>query len=99
MIDLIDETVMPLADAAAKLPVCRNGKPPHYCTVSRWATRGIGRVKLETIVVGATTCTSLEALQRFCERRTNLNSPVSQTTRSRQKAIDRAEKELAAEGI
>ncbi len=99
VIDLTNETVMPLADAAARLPKCRNGKPPHYCTVSRWASRGIKGVKLETIVVGATTCTSLEAMQRFCERRTDPTSTPSHITKARQRELDKAERELAMDGI
>ncbi len=34
----------------------------------RWATEGLRGVHLETIQVGGTLCTSIEALQRFFER-------------------------------
>jgi len=69
-IDPNTETLRPLAEAAARLPALRGGRPVHTTTVWRWATRGVrGRggqtVKLETLKVGGTCVTSDEALVRY----------------------------------
>jgi hypothetical protein len=68
-------------------------------TIYRWATAGVAGVKLETIRVGGTLCTSFEALQRFFERLTEGNSVRPQTTRQRQREIATAEAELEQAGI
>ncbi len=71
MIDIHSETVISLADAPRHLPKRRGGKRPHIATLYRWAQRGCRGMKLETVQVGGTLCTSLEALQRFCDRLTS----------------------------
>ncbi len=68
MIDTTAEQVLALAQAAAEMPRRRRGRKTHVSTLYRWATRGCRGVVLETIQVGATRCTSREALQRFYER-------------------------------
>ena len=69
MIDLASEAVITLAQATKHLPRRRRqDKKPHVSTVYRWATAGARGVVLETLRVGGTLCTSIEALQRFCER-------------------------------
>lgn len=65
MIDLTRESVLSFAEAASRLPRRRNGKRPHRNTLLRWATEGLHGVPLETIRIGGTLCTSIEALQRF----------------------------------
>jgi hypothetical protein len=67
MIDLQSETVLSLTDAAKLLPRLRRGKRPHVSTLYRWANKGIRGVRLETIRVGGTVCTSQDALRRFCD--------------------------------
>lgn len=101
MIDLTSETVLNFGDAATRLPRRRAGKKPHVATLYRWATRGCRGVKLETIRVGGTLCTSVEALQRFCEHLSDPESaaPRQQTTKSREREITRAERELEEAGI
>jgi hypothetical protein len=64
-ININTESVITLAQAAALLPHLRRGKPPHVASLYRWATRGLRGVRLETLRVGGTVCTSKEALQRF----------------------------------
>ena len=59
------EQLITLADAAAMLPRRRAGRKPHVSTIYRWASRGLKGIVLETLVVGGTTCTSVDALQRF----------------------------------
>lgn len=68
MIDSTSETILTLAQAADDLPRRRRGRKTHVSTLYRWATAGCRGVRLETIQVGATRCTSREALQRFFER-------------------------------
>jgi hypothetical protein len=69
----IDETIVSLADAAQELPRRRRGRKTHVSTLFRWTTSGCRGVRLESIQVGGTRCTSREALQRFFER---LSQPV-----------------------
>ena len=101
MIDLARETVASLTEAAKwkRLPRRRQGKRPHVSTLYRWATAGVAGVKLETIRVGGTLCTSLEALQRFFERLSGDDSDAPRRTRSRQREMATAEVELNAAGI
>lgn len=99
MIDIRNETVLSLTDAGRHLPRRRAGKRPHVATLYRWVQHGVRGVKLEAIQVGGTLCTSLEALQRFCERLTGADSAQPQTTRTRKRAIEKAEAELEAAGI
>lgn len=68
MIDITAEKLLPLSKAAQLLPARRKGKRPHPATLYRWAAKGIGDVKLEVVRIGCTTCTSVEALQRFFDR-------------------------------
>ncbi len=76
MIDLATETVITLTQATNHLPRRRGGKKPHPSTLYRWAKDG-----LETIQVGGTLCTSIQALQRFCERLTVRQQPESAATK------------------
>ena len=100
MIDLESETVVSLNEATKHLPRRRRGKRPHVSTLHRWMTAGVRGIKLEAIYVGATRCTSLEAIQRFCERVTadTTGTPVC-TSKQRQREIHKAEAELQAAGI
>jgi len=65
MIDSASETLISLADAAGELPRRRRGRKAHVSCLYRWSTAGCRGVVLESIQVGATRCTSREALQRF----------------------------------
>jgi hypothetical protein len=76
-IDILSETVLSLAQAARRLPQLRGakatGKGVHPCTLWRWTRNGLNtpdgqRVRLETVRIGNTNCTSLEAIQRFFDR-------------------------------
>jgi hypothetical protein len=99
MIDLQHESVLSFADAVNHLPRRRKGKKPHIATMYRWAMRGCRGVRLETLRVGGTLCTSLEALQRFCERCTDPSGNQAVTSKSREREISRAERELTEAGI
>jgi hypothetical protein len=71
LIDSTNESLLTLAQAAEELPRRRRGRKTHLSTLYRWATSGCRGVLLETIQVGATRCTSREAMQRFFERLTH----------------------------
>lgn len=100
MIDLRNEEVISLAEAVKRLPARRAGKRTHVATLYRWAKRGVCGVTLETIQVGGTLCTSLEALQRFCDQLSHPSTPTrTRPANSREWAIQRAETELDQLGI
>ena len=104
MIDISSEQVVTLAEATTHLPRRRQGKRPNIATLYRWAQSGVKGIRLETICVGATRCTSVEALQRFCEAVTAAAdgtpvSPPPRLTAHRQRQIDAAERRLAEAGI
>jgi len=104
MIDLSTETVVCPADAAKTLPCRRSGKRCNVATIYRWMTNGVRGIKLESICVGASRCTSKEALQRFFDALTAQadGQPVQQPqrlTKSRRKQIEAAEKRLEKAGV
>lgn len=75
-IDLTCERAIPLSDVPAYVPK-RRGKKVHYCTVYRWATKGVrGRV-LETAFIGGLRYTTVEAVRRFL-----MAKPTAQHRRS-----------------
>jgi hypothetical protein len=71
-VGLLGESIIPLAGAADlfKRP---DGRKPSRISTWRWATRGVRcrrlglRVRLETMIVGSTRYTSLQAIRRFSE--------------------------------
>lgn len=73
-IEIGKERVITLANAARLLPRRRAGRKPHVSTIYRWTSRGLKGIVLETLAVGGTTCTSVEALQRFFDALSQRNS-------------------------
>lgn len=73
---ILSEQMMSLADAAAMLPRRRAGKKVHLATVYRWTQVGCRGVRLESLQIGATRCTSVEAMQRFFVKLSAPNGPV-----------------------
>lgn len=68
MIDFNSESLLTFAEATKTLPAKRAGRPIHTATLYRWSATGLRGIRLETIQVGGTRCTSVEALQRFFEK-------------------------------
>jgi hypothetical protein len=108
MLDLTNETPLPLAVAARLVPPARGGKRTHLSTILRWileGTRGPSgeTVRLEAVRLGSRWMTSREALQRFADRLTpRLDgdpAPAPRTSGRRQRASERAAAELTALGI
>lgn len=104
-IDVFTEEVLTFPQATKRLPHLRSGKKLHISTIWRWTVAGKkcpdGSVtRLETIKIGGSTCTSLEALQRFFTRLTGdrqIVTPPTPTARQRQKQIDEAARYLDEE--
>src|SRR5437660_1613990 len=99
MIDLANESLLSLAQAAAALPTGRQGKKVHLSTILRWILAGVrtptGRVHLEGIRLGGRWLTSREALQRFADRQTPDCSPPAPTPRmsaARRRHLEQVEK-------
>lgn len=107
-INVFEESVMTLTEAATLLPRRRRGRKPHPTCLYRWAQAGLRSasgivVRLETVKVGGTTCTSKEALQRFFDRLQDNSppviSPAYRTSRSREAEIRQAERGLRIMGL
>ncbi len=100
MIDLNEETLLSLTQAAKSLPARRRGKRPHVSCLYRWTTTGCKEVVLESLQVGGTRCTSREALARFFSALTHVDVPrPDQTPNRRQRAAAAAERELERDGL
>lgn len=82
---LLEERMIPLNEAARLLPR-PGGRQISKVSLWRWATKGVksgaSRVRLETIKVGGTRYTTVEAIERFAARL----DPESFTDRIRQAA-------------
>lgn len=94
MIKLCNETLIPIREAPRHLPKRPNGKRIHTSACYRWISRGVRGVRLDSIKIGGSTYTSMEALQRFGDRLATGRSigPEDEpaTPRMRQRQIERA---------
>ena len=92
----LDEPLLTLTQAANSLP----GKP-HVSSLWRWCKRGVRGVRLETLVLAGRRYTSPRALEEFASATTaaaNGEPCPIRTPRQRERAIERAEQELAGRG-
>jgi hypothetical protein len=64
-IDVSRESVLSFADAARFVGKLKGTKKVAFQTLFRWATKGCRGIVLETVFVGGSRCTSVQALQRF----------------------------------
>ncbi len=99
MIDISTETVLTLTEAAKRLPQRRRGSRPHPATLFRWVQRGVKGVRLESLQVAGTKCTSIQALQRFFDRLSEPREPAPNKRPDRQREIDAAERDCQRAGI
>ncbi len=67
MIDIGTEQLIPFREVPRLLPPRPTGRRVHISAVYRWLNRGLGGICLESIKIGGTTYTSVEALQRFAD--------------------------------
>lgn len=91
MIDVTLERVISLADACELLPRRRSGKKPTISCLYRWTTVGFRGEILDWLQVGATRCTSAEALADFFARLSR-----KRATRQTQSASSRRAKTAGA---
>lgn len=100
MIEIAAERLLTLNQVPKLVPTRANGRRVHISTIYRWVQRGVNGIRLETIRVGGTTCTSMEALQRFCDRLSRDDEPAERSPeRKRKQSIDRVGSELDGIGI
>jgi hypothetical protein len=101
-------TGLGLAEAARRFPPFRAGRPVNPSTVFRWATLGVSRaggarLRLEAARVGGRWLTSVQAIERFIRAQTpHLGAAAprrERTQRKRERAADRAGKQLERMGI
>lgn len=100
MIDLATERLIALREVPKHLPPRPTGRRIHISAVYRWIQRGVRGVRLDSIQVGGTTYTSVEALQRFADglssRGPTDRAGLAPTTATRRKQIERAAREAEA---
>jgi hypothetical protein len=97
-INFARETPLTLAQAARTLP----GGAVHVSTIHRWRQKGVRGVRLETFLRGGVRYTTDQAIERFFAATTAAadgHTPPDRTSRQRQQAMLRAEKELADAGL
>lgn len=75
-INIRNERLISFVRAAKRIPRRRQGRPVHRSTISRWHRSGIKagkqRVHLEAVRLPSGMATSVEALQRFIDRLSDL---------------------------
>lgn len=98
MIDLNTEAALTL-NAARKLPeLRRDGKRPDLATLYRWSSpRGCRGVRLETVQIGGSRCTTHEAVRRFIHALTDRH--IAPPPASSKQTAESAVRELAASGF
>lgn len=99
MIDTITEQIITLAQVAEGLPRRKPGRKTHISTIYRWTTRGCRGVILESIQIGATRVTSREALQRYCERLTQIGRVKDATPQCRSRSEREQRSEAAGRSL
>jgi hypothetical protein len=100
-VDISNETVLGLAQAARRVPSGRRERPVHPSTLFRWIHDGVrvaggAIIRLEALRLGGRWVTSLEALQRFAEALTPTLGPPDPTPRT-PAACRRSNERAAAE--
>lgn len=83
MIDIETEQMLSIK-AAREWLYGRTGHRPHRNTIRDWARVGLKGVVLETVRIGGTVYTSVEALQRFGDRRRAPDTVAPSKRRSRE---------------
>jgi hypothetical protein len=107
-IDIVNETLLGMGQAAHRFPPYRLGRPVNPSTIWRWIREGVvlpsgERVRLEGVRVGGRWLTSVEALARFAAAQTpdvDLKRPdPPKPPASRMRAAQRAGEQLDKIGI
>ena len=93
MIDLEHENLLPIRDVPGHIRPRCSGRRVHVSTVYRWTCRGVCGITLESVKIGGSTYTSIEALQRFADALTTDNQRSTaheHPALARQREIERA---------
>lgn len=73
-IEIRNEKLINLSQAAGLFPPSRRGRPVHVSCLMRWIMEGVrtssGRIRLDAIRVGGRWVTSIEAIERFAAAQT-----------------------------
>lgn len=83
MIDIETEQMLSIK-AAREWLRGRTGHAPHRNTIRDWARVGLKGVVLETVRIGGTVYTSVEAMQRFSDRRQGPDAVTPSRRRTRE---------------
>ena len=94
-IDIACEELIPIREVPKRLPKKPGDKRVHISAVYRWMKKGVRGVKLDSVSIGGTRYTSIEALQRFVDRLSmdDREIPREPTPRRRQMQMDAAARE------
>lgn len=104
-INLEADKLLTLAQAARLRlwPRRRMSKRPHLATLYRWTTRGVRGIRLATVDVGATRCTTEAACRQFIidvsRVRTGHSASVPVSPRVANRRAGRAATRLEMEGL
>ena len=91
------EQLIPFTQAREAFP---GGKRLSLATLHRWRLNGVRGTRLETILIGGSRYTSIEAIQRFIAAQNPAMSPEPAITgKQRQKMAETANRLLAEAGI
>jgi hypothetical protein len=98
----LSEEVHTLTSATKLLPPRRRDRPPHASCLYRWAKYGLRGIKLETVRIGGSLCTSVQELERFFARLAELDGRPADATSAevpshRQREIAEASRRAEAE--
>jgi hypothetical protein len=95
-VDLSRETLIPLVTVARRYRSARTGNSLDVGTVRRWWRRGVGGVKLGTVLIGGTRYTSEEELGRWRSAVTAKREPLPLPPRINSRADARADRRVRA---
>jgi Protein of unknown function (DUF1580) len=106
-IDLRDvKSLITFGQLAHLLPPGRNGRPVHISTIHRWALKGVrtsrGRIRLDAVRCSSRWMTTWTAWEEFVQAQTPdlADRPqLPRTSTARQRAVERADRQLEKIGI
>lgn len=92
------EALIPLRQAAKLIPSTRGpaGKAIHIATMHRWITRGVRGQRLESVRIGGSRYTSVEAISRWI-RELNPEAPHAASAPARDTARSRRTEQILRE--
>ena len=100
MIDVNNEVILTLQEAARLFPGRRLGKRSSVRSVWRWVSKGHRGIKLESLKVAGRRMTSREAIARFCDQCTAMEfAGESGAAEANRQRSDQAGRELESAGI